>query len=72
MAKAVPIPAKEHAPSGAAGGLWWQKRFREHVLPRLVLIPLCALFLLPLYWMLAVALKPTLELSDYPPTWWPN
>jgi multiple sugar transport system permease protein len=37
-----------------------------------VLILVCALFLLPFYWMLVTALKTKQELLIYPPTLWPK
>lgn len=46
--------------------------FGRHIVPRLVLVPFAAFFLLPLYWMMAVALKPTAELSVFPPTFFPQ
>ena len=39
---------------------------------RLLLIVFCAAFLLPLYWMLATALKTDQELAVFPPTLWPQ
>ncbi len=63
-------PNSEPAPG--AGSLRWRKRFRKHVLPRLILIPFAAFFLLPLYWMLATAVKTIPELSVYPPTFFPE
>ena len=54
---------------------WWARPvrlFNQIVLPRIVLIVMCAVFILPLYWMVSVALKPTPELSVYPPTLWPR
>lgn len=54
---------------------WWVRPVRvlnQHVVPRIILIVMCAVFILPLYWMVSVALKPTAELSVYPPTFWPH
>lgn len=42
------------------------------VLARVVLIALSLLFLLPLYWMVASALKSNEELSAFPPTFFPH
>jgi multiple sugar transport system permease protein len=36
------------------------------------MILLCLVFLLPLYWMVASALKSDEELAKYPPTWFPK
>ena len=72
MAKAVPIEAVE-APTVVRPR--WQARrnqFNRQVLPRIVLILMSAVFLLPLYWMLSVALKSNAELSAYPPTFLPQ
>ena len=41
-------------------------------MPRIVLILVCALFLLPFYWMVNTALKSQQELLAYPPTLWPS
>ncbi len=48
------------------------KAFQRQLLPRVVLILVCALFLLPFYWMVATALKTREELLLYPPTLWPT
>jgi multiple sugar transport system permease protein len=40
----------------------------QKVIPRVFLIVMCALFLLPFYWMIATALKGNTELAAYPPT----
>jgi multiple sugar transport system permease protein len=50
----------------------WRKLFGRHVLPRLILIPFAAFFLLPFYWMVSTALKPIPELSVVPPTFFPR
>ncbi len=42
------------------------------VVPRLILVIMCAVFLLPFYWMVALALKSNAELAIYPPTLWPH
>ena len=39
---------------------------------RLVLIAMAAFFLAPLYWMFVTALKSPAELSQFPPTLWPQ
>ncbi|MDQ3695864.1 MAG: carbohydrate ABC transporter permease [Chloroflexota bacterium] len=72
MAKAIPVvPAAREAPVTN----WWLHPVRvlnQSVVPRLILIVMCAVFILPLFWMVSVALKPTAELSLYPPTFWPQ
>jgi multiple sugar transport system permease protein len=44
----------------------------QQLLPRLVLVLMCALFLLPFYWMIATSLKGSEELRAIPPTAWPH
>ncbi|MDQ4099637.1 MAG: carbohydrate ABC transporter permease [Chloroflexota bacterium] len=44
----------------------------ERVFPRVVLIAMCLVFILPFYWMVALALKSNAELSIYPPTLYPH
>ena len=43
------------------------RRFREQILPRIVLVGMSILFLAPLYWMLISALKTNRELATFPP-----
>jgi multiple sugar transport system permease protein len=40
--------------------------------PRLILVVMCLVFILPFYWMLALGLKSNAELTQYPPTLWPH
>lgn len=42
---------------------------RQQILPRVILILMCAIFVLPFYWMLTQSLKSNAELVQYPPTW---
>jgi multiple sugar transport system permease protein len=46
--------------------------FSQQVAPRIFLIAMSLLFLLPLYWMVATALKTDAELTAYPPTLFPQ
>ena len=47
-----------------------QIRFvRNKIIPRIILIIMCAVFILPFYWMLTQSLKSNAELAQYPPTW---
>lgn len=47
-----------------------QIRFvRNKIIPRILLILMCAVFVLPFYWMLTQSLKSNAELVQYPPTW---
>jgi multiple sugar transport system permease protein len=49
-----------------------RRRWYSSVLARVVLIAMSLLFLLPLYWMVATALKTNHELAIYPPTFFPQ
>lgn len=47
-----------------------QIRFiRNKIVPRIILVIMCAIFILPFYWMLTQSLKSNAELAQYPPTW---
>jgi multiple sugar transport system permease protein len=62
-------PAKEQTGRARDGS---RHRWYSSVIARVLLIGLSLLFLLPLYWMIASALKSGHELSLYPPTWFPQ
>ncbi|ACQ81246.1 binding-protein-dependent transport systems inner membrane component [Beutenbergia cavernae DSM 12333] len=49
-----------------------RQKWYSSVTSRIVLIALSLLFLTPLYWMVASALKSNEELAIYPPTLWPS
>jgi multiple sugar transport system permease protein len=51
---------------------WLSRQLQRQVIPRIVLILVSALFLLPFYWMVNTALKSHQELIAYPPTLWPS
>jgi multiple sugar transport system permease protein len=51
---------------------WLGSRVQRQAVPRLVLILVCALYLLPFYWMVMTALKTKQELLAYPPTLFPH
>ncbi len=72
MAKAVVVRQAEKPSVASPRWRWWSKHVRQQVTPRIVLILLCAVYLLPFYWMMVIAFKPTAELSIYPPTLWPS
>jgi multiple sugar transport system permease protein len=78
MAREQPFPGTAAAPipwrpsATAARRAWLSKQLQRHAVPRIVLILVCALFLLPFYWMLVTALKSRQELLIYPPTLWPK
>lgn len=48
------------------------KHIQTHWVPRIILVLMCAVFILPFYWMLALGLKSNEELAIYPPTLWPH
>ncbi len=48
------------------------KHIQTHWIPRIILILMCLVFILPFYWMIALALKSNAELTIYPPTLWPH
>jgi multiple sugar transport system permease protein len=48
------------------------RQLNQHVVPRVILVLMCALFILPFYWMLSLGLKSNTELAQYPPTIFPH
>jgi len=76
MARATTLPAPgapvETDVYTAPRGAWLSKQLQRQVIPRVILILVCALFLLPFYWMVVTALKTNKELLAYPPTLWPS
>lgn len=44
----------------------------QRVIPRIILVVMCAVFILPFYWMATLGLKGNAELSVYPPTLYPH
>jgi multiple sugar transport system permease protein len=44
----------------------------EKVIPRIILILMCAVFILPFYWMIVIGLKGNEELTWYPPSLYPH
>lgn len=46
--------------------------FQAAVTPRVILIGMCVLYVVPFYWMATTALKDNPELNIYPPTLWPQ
>lgn len=43
--------------------------FRQQVIPRIILVVMCLIFIMPFYWMVSQSLKSNAELAQYPPTW---
>lgn len=48
------------------------RRILRHLVPNLLLILPAAIMLLPIYWMLVTALKPSTEIYQVPPSWLPS
>jgi multiple sugar transport system permease protein len=48
------------------------RQLNQRVVPRIVLVLMCALFILPFYWMVVIGLKSNEELTLYPPTLYPH
>ncbi len=48
------------------------RMLQQKVIPRIILVLMCLVFILPFYWMLALGLKSNEELTLYPPTLYPN
>ena len=48
------------------------RTLREKVVPRIFLLAMAILFLIPLYWMVITAFKTPAELTSVPPTIWPR
>lgn len=72
MAKAIPVHQADTSTLTSPRWRTWSNRFKQQIAPRIILVLLCGIFLLPFYWMMVIAFKPTPELSLYPPTLWPN
>lgn len=49
-----------------------RRNFQEKILPRIFIGLICLFFILPFYWMIALALKSNEELLRYPPTLFPR
>ncbi len=65
----MPLDAMPSAMAGRRA--WLSRQVQRQIVPRIVLILVCALFLLPFYWMVNTALKTTADLRAYPPLLWP-
>jgi multiple sugar transport system permease protein len=48
------------------------RRINQSITPRIVLVIMCAVFMLPFYWMVVIGLKSNEELTIYPPTLYPH
>ncbi len=67
---AAPMAGSPAMPGARRAAL--SKTWQRQILPRIWLVLVCALFLLPFYWMVVTALKTREELLLYPPTLWPG
>lgn len=72
MAKAIPVRTTSVVTGTRERRARLIKQFRQYVGPRIFLIIMCAIFMLPFYWMVVTALKTVGELGQYPPTYWPH
>lgn len=73
MARAVPIEGTESSRTPAISRSRSQRItnvVKDQVIPRIILVLMCLVFITPFYWMLTVALKSNAELSLSPPTLW--
>src|SRR5215204_47534 len=68
----APTVSMTAVPSLAPRRAWLSRQLQRQAIPRVVLILVCALFLLPFYWMVNTALKSTEDLLVYPPLFWPT
>ncbi len=50
----------------------YMKVASRKIIPRIILVVMCAAFILPFYWMVVIALKGNEELTLYPPTLYPH
>src|SRR5215204_6399060 len=68
----APTVSMTAVPSLAPRRTWFSRLLQRQFIPRIVLILVCALFLLPFYWMVNTALKSSEDLLAYPPLLWPT
>src|SRR5579884_1009668 len=72
MAKVVSVAGPIPRHRAEERRLWIMKQVRTNVVPRIILILMGALYLLPFYWMITLALKSNAELTLTPPTLYPH
>jgi multiple sugar transport system permease protein len=72
MTGAATLPWESESEYTASRGAWLSRQFGQQVIPRIVLVLVCALFILPFYWMVVTALKTSEDLMAYPPLLWPS
>ena len=68
----APSKVVTRRPARRRWGRFFNKTLPASLGPRLILIAMCALFLLPFWSMATAALKTTQELSTFPPTFFPH
>jgi multiple sugar transport system permease protein len=44
----------------------------QQIIPRIILVVMCCVFILPFYWMIVIGLKSNQELTLYPPSLYPH
>ncbi len=71
-AEKAPSKVVTRRPARRRWGRFFNKTLPASLGPRLILIAMCALFLLPFWSMATAALKTTQELSTFPPTFFPH
>jgi hypothetical protein len=52
MARAIACRWPRRPCTAARGTTWFRRRLRSEVVPRIVLVLMCLVFVLPFYWML--------------------
>lgn len=66
------LPSAGVGPGGAGQTGHGNRTVLHRLIARVILILLCALLLVPLWWMLVTAVKSNHELVQFPPTLWPT
>ncbi len=72
MPPAASLPLETDATFAVERWAWFSRQLGQQVVPRIVLFLVCALFILPFYWMVVTALKTREDLMTYPPVFWPS
>ncbi len=72
MPGAATVPMEDELVLSSGRWAWFSKHLGQQVMPRIVLFLVCALFILPFYWMVVTALKTREDLMTYPPVLWPS
>ena len=72
MAGVAPLTLETEPSLVSSRSASFSRHLGQQVVPRIVLLLVCALFILPFYWMVATALKTREDLMAYPPVLWPS